>query len=272
MDWHPLSEFAKMLREELQAGQHIARALNDIGSYIARQVKTRSNWATGYYKTGRPYDLLDSGQFMTAIRPSRVKAENGMWQIGVASIQELDSLRRPGFNLPDGTSIPAGDRAYWRFLEWGLPPNPYYRFIPVGLSPFERKRRKMKVSTNTRMQIAYTKTKIESHTKKNPTRKGKSYIIDKQGKNGARTSWRVGQIDGYKAQGPKVYEKGIKLLQSRFKIRGFMVKNTKGGAGHSGIAPTFLFRHGLQVSLPYIQQQIGSAVQRTIQAAEKKVT
>lgn len=270
-DWKPVSEFVRGLRAEIQDGSEIVQALGDISQHVAQQVKTRSNWLTTSFKTGRPYDLVDTGQFMDAIRPSGVSMRNGMWHVGVASIEELESQRRPGFSTPNGTSIASGDRSYWRFIEWGLPPNPAYRFIPAGLSPFERKRRKMKVSTDYHTQVASTTTIIERHTKLKPTRMGKSYIVTSPQKGGKITKWTVGSMDGYQAKGPKVYERGNELMQSNFKLRGFMVKNNTGGPGHSGIAPTFLFRRGFEASMHYVQQRITRAVERMMSLSEKRI-
>lgn len=266
-NWRPVSEFVRILSMELQDGAEISQALSEIAAHVTAQVKERSNWATTSNKTGEPYDLMDTGQFLDAIRPSAVTPRGTGWHVGVASIEELDSLRRPGFSLPDGTSIPAGDRSYWRFLEWGLPPNPAYRFVPVGLSPFERKRRKMKDT-----KTAYTHTKLERHRKKAPggERFGKSYLVESPSKGKGRTTWRVGGTDGYKAKGPRVTNKGKEMMQARFKVRGFMVKNTTGGPGHSGIAPTYLFRRGLQVSVSFISQRLGAAFRQIMRNAEKK--
>jgi hypothetical protein len=272
--WRPVSDFLHHLRAELQDGQEITQALNEIVLHITQQVKERSNWATTSSKSGEPYDLVDTGQFLDAIKPGAVTGKGSSWIAGVASIQELDSLRRPAFTLPDGTNIPAGKQSYWRYLEWGLPPNPAYRFVPVGLSPYERKRRNLKVPKEGQSQSAYTSTRVERHTKTAPggRRGGKSYLVESHKKGDKRTTWEVGSMQGYKAKGPKVTNRGKEMMQARFKVRGFMVKNTTGGPGHSGIAPTYLFRRGLQTSETFITQRMTIAIQHVIAAAEKKTS
>ena len=85
---------------------------------------------------------IHTGQLYRATQMLATVASQGVLYAGIGDLNVLDALETPEFFV-NGRAIKrtrGGTAGYWRYVEYGVKPNPAYRYLPVAISPWSRAR------------------------------------------------------------------------------------------------------------------------------------